>query len=115
MPDWILFLDDERFPVANGMEIVTCRNSREALDLIRERGCPIEMWLDHDLGPGDDASKIFYNDFQDLVLDGIVEIPADFRFSVHSQNSVGGPVLAGKIESLLREMRQRSQMKGIKP
>ncbi|MFG6080442.1 cyclic-phosphate processing receiver domain-containing protein [Paracoccus litorisediminis] len=106
MPDWILFLDDERFPVENGMEIVICRNSREALDLMRERGCPIEMWLDHDLGPGDDASKIFYNGFEDLVLDGIIQIPDGFRHAVHSQNSVGGPVLSGKIDGLVREMRR---------
>lgn len=107
MTRWVLFLDDLRFPAQERDDLVIARTSHEALALIETRGCPAEMMLDHDLGEGDDASKIFYNGFEDLVLDRKVSIPEDFRCTVHSMNPIGGPVLKAKIDRLVAEMRGR--------
>ncbi|WP_411839668.1 cyclic-phosphate processing receiver domain-containing protein [Paracoccus sp. ME4] len=106
---WKLFLDDLRFPAVEDDQTVICRTSVEALVEIERRGCPVEMMLDHDLGEGDDVSKIFYNGFEDMLLDGKITLPEDFTFSVHSMNSVGGPYLAGKLTSLVDEMLRREE------
>lgn len=104
---WKLFLDDLRFPAVEDQQTVICRTSMEALAEIERRGCPAEMMLDHDLGEGDDVSKIFYNGLEALLLDGKIFLPDTFTFSVHSMNSVGGPYLEGKLSALIREMRRR--------
>lgn len=108
MNGWTLFLDDLRFPAQERDDLIIARTSLEALALIEERGCPVEMMLDHDLGEGDDASRIFYNGFEALVLDGKITIPDDFRHSVHSMNPVGGAALKAKIDRLVQEMRGRA-------
>jgi len=105
MSRWTLFLDDERFPARGCEDAIICRTSQEAISEIVARGCPIQMLLDHDLGEGDDASSVFYPAFENLVLDGIIKIPPDFIFSVHSMNPVGSANLRAKIERLLREFR----------
>lgn len=102
---WVLFLDDERDPVR--ADAVVCRTSHEALREIERRGCPAEMNLDHDLGPGDDA-QIFANGVIDMALDGDLVFPEDFRVFVHSQNPVGADLLLHKITSIVDEMRSRS-------
>lgn len=102
---WKLFLDDLRDPGPGHADAVIARTSAEALDMIRAMGCPAEMMLDHDLGEGDDASKLFYRGFEDLVLDGSITIPKDFVCTVHSMNPVGGPILKAKIDRLVAEMR----------
>lgn len=103
---WRLFLDDLRDPASTDPDIILCRTSQEALVELRERGCPVEMMLDHDLGPGDDA-QIFVNGFIDLVLDGMITIPEGFTFSVHSMNPVGAELLSGKMSGIVSEMRVR--------
>lgn len=113
MSGWTLFLDDERFPAQGGDELQVCRTSMEAISLMRERGCPSLMLLDHDLGPQDDATAIFYPAFEELVLDRVITIPEQFEVHIHSMNSVGGPYLRGKIESLVGEMRRRAAASAI--
>ncbi len=110
MTCWTLFLDDERHPARTDGRTVVCRTSAEALEAMRQRGCPQVMLLDHDLGEGDDATAIFYPGFEDMVLDGVISIPEGFEVHIHSQNSVGGPYLAGKIQSLVGEMRRRAEL-----
>lgn len=103
---WKLFLDDLRDPGPGHSDAIIARTSAEALAMIRKLGCPAVMMLDHDLGEGDDASKLFYRGFEDLVLDGVITIPVDFVCTVHSMNPVGGPILKSKIERLVAQMRQ---------
>ena len=107
MSDWKLFLDDLRFPAVEDEQTVICRTSLEALAEIELRGCPVEMMLDHDLGEGDDVSKIFYNGFEAMLLDGKTSLPKEFTFTVHSMNPVGSRYLEGKLASLVDEMRRR--------
>ncbi len=109
MTSWTLFLDDERHPARTDRRTVVCRTSAEALEAMRQRGCPRVMLVDHDLGEGDDATAIFYPGLEDMVLDGVISIPEGFEVHIHSQNSVGGPYLAGKIQSLVGEMRRRAE------
>lgn len=83
-----LFLDDEREPPSDGGEWVIVRSYDEAVLLMQERGCPIYMSFDHDLGEGRnglDVAKWMID--QDLVERDFM--PDGFQFYVHSQNPVG--------------------------
>ena len=104
---WTLFLDDERHPVRHDRDVWIARTSLEAIDLIKEKGCPTIMLLDHDLGYGDDVTSIFYPRFVALILDGEVRFPEGFKCHVHSMNPVGAENLRSKIACLHREMLSR--------
>lgn len=93
LPEWSLFLDDERDISYVGLTVedgvVACRSSAEAMIMCRTHGRPPSvMYLDHDLGylPGTyepDTTMLFLrwatNEYPDW----------DFSFSVHSQNPTG--------------------------
>jgi hypothetical protein len=83
----IIIVDDER-TFANSDDAVYCRSSNEALALLARVYCdqrlryadPIqELWLDHDLGDGDDIRIVV--DF--LTVLGDLEID---EINIHSQN-----------------------------
>lgn len=94
-----LFLDDERFPITN--DWVIARTSDEAIALILMHGMPHEISFDHDLG-GDDTSRVFINFLMnELSMDAIV-LPLGFKFSVHSQNSVGAKWITGTMNNLIK-------------
>lgn len=93
---WKLFLDDLRDPVDR--ECVIARSYDEAVALILERGMPMDISFDNDLGPspakeGRDLAKWLV----EADLDGVIAIPAGFTFHVHSAN----PVAREAIENLL--------------
>lgn len=81
-----LFIDDERNPVTN--DWVIARSSFDAIATVQERGMPVEIAFDHDLG-GQDTSRVFIKWLLDYILDNDTEFPHDFKFSVHSQNPIG--------------------------
>lgn len=93
-----LFIDDERYPVTNDWIIV--RSSREAIDVVKALGCPIEISFDHDLG-GDDTSIVFIKEFIEMVMDKKISIPNDFEYSIHSQNPIGRDNIKSLLSSFL--------------
>ncbi|BAG41489.1 hypothetical protein [Ralstonia phage phiRSL1] len=94
-----LFLDDERHPAEDGW--VVARSSKEAIEIVTQRGMPQELALDHDLGfkvwgisgfgqsTEYDTSRTFVRWLIDELDAGRLKLPADFKYSVHSQNPVG--------------------------
>ena len=86
-PTYKMFIDDERFPVIiEDWEIV--RTSNQAKNLVLEKGLPIFISFDHDLG-GDDTAIKFVVWLADHLLDNQLQLPCDFGFTVHSQNPIG--------------------------
>lgn len=98
-----LFLDDERMPVTD--DWVICRTSTAAIECVIKRGMPYEISFDHDLG-GPDTSMIFVRWMQDALLDGIITMPENFMYGIHSQNSVGAPNIKGAMDPLIRHFKQ---------
>ena len=81
-----LFIDDIRNPVTDDWKIA--RSSTEATNILKEFGIPAEIAFDHDLG-GEDTSIIFITNLIEHMLDNELTLPEDFKYSVHSMNSVG--------------------------
>ena len=100
---WKLFLDDERIPEKKhgDHQWTIARSSDEAIRLVEERGCPIFISFDHDLG-GDDTSMVFLKWLTDKVLDGEIFMPDDFSYQVHSANIVGSKNICAFLNSFLR-------------
>ena len=95
---WKLFIDDERFPIAN--DWVIARSSADAIKQIVERGMPAEIAFDHDLG-GEDTVFRLLNWLTDQLIDGKLQFPSNFRYSIHSQNPVGARNIADRMNSLI--------------
>lgn len=98
---WKLFIDDERWPATRGW--VIARSSAEAIeDCNSRKSLPNEIAFDHDLG-GDDTAMRFIRWLVDMLEDGVYTIPADFKFSVHSQNPIGAANIRGYMENIVKE------------
>lgn len=99
MTKYVLFLDDEREPslhlLAQNNDVVVCRTYNEAVQMVRQRGTPVHICFDHDLGPDSETGY----DFAKWLVDASLRIGSTtpIQFSVHSQNPVG----AANIKSLL--------------
>lgn len=98
--EWILFLDDERFPTNPKDRIA--RNSYDAQWLIEHLGMPQHISFDHDLGGADTAMNLLHWMAGQLIA-GNVAFPENFSYSVHSQNPVGAQNIMSMMESLLEE------------
>lgn len=96
-----LFIDDERFPLKD--DWVIARTSKEAIDIVCERGMPVEIAFDHDLG-GKDTSLVFLNWLQEMLLDKVLEFPPGFSYSVHSQNPVGAVRIDGWMRGMINHL-----------
>jgi hypothetical protein len=94
-----LFLDDERNPP--GSSFVVARNTRDAMAIVKMRGLPAFMSLDHDLGCDDtgreDNGMIFVKLLQNMYPYGPVP-----GYVVHSANLPGKKNIAGFLESWRR-------------
>lgn len=98
MKNWKLFLDDERFPMTDDWKIA--RNSTDAVMYVCIWGIPNEIAFDHDLG-GEDTSIKFINWMTEQVLDGKLNIPEGFKYSIHSQNPIGAENIKHKMDAIL--------------
>ncbi len=94
-----LFLDDEREPV-DGQRYVVARSSDEAMALVLDRGIPLEICFDHDLGGDDTAMRVVYAMCAHM-QDHKIQFPNDFSYSIHSQNPVGAERIASFMNSAL--------------
>jgi len=104
---WNLFLDDLRIPpemhqpsLENPAFWTLAQSSQEAMDLVREKGMPAFMSLDHDLG-GDDKSMVFLNWLAYEYWNGEDNIPL---YVVHSANPVGAENIESFMLSWVRSM-----------
>ncbi len=98
---WCLFLDDLRNPgdVYEDMTgWVVARSSLEAMDLVRDRGIPGLISLDHDLG-GDDTAMHF---LKWLAYEHWTEEEPVPGYAVHSANPVGALNLDSFMDSWKR-------------
>jgi len=96
-----LYLDDIRIPTTSGYAIV--RSYNEAIEHMKEHGCPGLLSFDHDLGEADSHSGLDVAKWmveRDL-NDGGNFIPKDFEFNVHSANPPGAANIAGLLDSYL--------------
>lgn len=98
---WVLFIDDDRFPVDETN--VIARSVEQAIDLINEKGCPAIIHFDHDLGDnvptGMDLAKWLVE--KDLDMDQKF-IPAGFAYHIHSQNPTGEQNINGLLGQYLK-------------
>ena len=97
---YTLFLDDERIPAfRTDRVIVVCRTFQAFCDTIRERGMPVEINFDHDLGEektGLDAVQWLLGH----MVANNVQFPNGFSWFVHSQNPVGARNINQQMEHL---------------
>jgi hypothetical protein len=108
---WKLYLDDIRTPKDSAY--IIARTVEEAQQLIETYGVPEHISFDHDLGL-DDMDNLLptgYDMAKWLVekdMDGFLQIPGNFAFSVHSQNPVGAENIQGLLNGYLRHKRNVS-------
>lgn len=99
---WSLYLDDIRMPKYPGFTIA--RNVDEAKRLIKKKGFPSYMSLDHDLGEGEptghDFVKWIVNEYMDKDL-------PEFEFVVHSANPVGKENMETLLNNFIRHKRNK--------
>jgi hypothetical protein len=127
MKPYSLFLDDIRFPAypssdpndLSHWEI--CRTMQAAVDLVLARGLPQHIAFDHDLGwdtlqpiegsfliapPGEGKEMPSGFDFAKWLvesdLNGTINLPEDFSWSIHSSNPVGAENIQGLLKSYLK-------------
>lgn len=110
---WNLFIDDER-----NLEDVTwaswqvrekyrneeweiCRSMMEVISAIfhHDKEVPSFISFDHDLGENESTGYSIAKWIVEMDMDGVVKIPKEFDFYVHSQNPIG----KANIESYLNK------------
>ncbi|MDD3773072.1 MAG: hypothetical protein PHC38_10525 [Weeksellaceae bacterium] len=89
---WKLYLDDIRTP--KDPTYIISRTAEDAQNLVLTCGVPGFISFDHDLGINNDGNlhRSGYDFAKWLVemdMDGVINIPKDFAFTVHSANPVG--------------------------
>lgn len=107
MRRWKLFLDDERYPIFEGIQDLfqIARNFDDAVWMVENYGIPYHMSLDHDLGsPGNRTGMDFVKWFAEYVLENELDLPPDFTYYVHSQNPVGADNMRAYLEQFIDHM-----------
>lgn len=98
---------------------VKARNVAEAVRLIEEKGMPLFVTFDHDLGDGID-SPVLVNWIKERDLDlDFGFIPEGFSYEVHSGNRVGRENIRGLLDGYLSfreaEIAERAEGQGTGP
>lgn len=105
-----LFLDDERYPTQvtwitipyGPWEIV--RTSGQFCDYLLEHGVPQHISFDNDLGlMSQQEGRWCARWLAEQVMDGVLALPGDFTYTVHSMN----PVAAQDIRQYLDQFLQK--------
>ena len=105
MIDYILFLDDERFPIYNDKyDTRIARTVENAMKLVKTRGIPIRISFDHDLGLDTGSGLDFAKAFCNYLMDNNLALPDNFSYTIHSQNPVGSENIKSYMESYLKHV-----------
>lgn len=109
-----LFIDDERYPADTGQDWVIVRSLNEMRDVVSRRGMPGFISFDHDLGDnvptGFDIAKALVAADLDAQGDYPASpearglsgaLPADFAYTIHSQNPIGAANISGLLDPYL--------------
>lgn len=102
--NWKLFLDDVRDPKLDGFTVA--RSVKEAKDLIKRKGFPSYMSLDHDLGDGVPTG----HDFVKWIVSEYMnkDLP-EFDFTVHSANPVGKKNMETLLNNFIRHKKNETE------
>lgn len=99
-----LFIDDEREPPNDGNHWVVVRNKMQAIAAIFENDKTVHDYIsfDHDLGENESTGYDIAKWIVDMNMDGIISIPSNFSFYVHSQNPIGKANIEEYLNNYLR-------------
>ena len=86
--EYIMFIDDERFPPNDGQVWKVCRSMAQVDQTIDTFGFPNFISFDHDLGDGQPTGMDIARWLIECDMDTL-GLPRDFKFYVHSQNPIG--------------------------
>ena len=98
-----MFVDDIRGPNLDSIfdYWVIVRSSEEAIQFMVDKGCPISISFDHDLGGDDTSMKIVKWMIEKDLDTNHGFIPEGFTFEVHSENPIGSENIRGLLDSYL--------------
>ena len=113
---WNLFIDDERnlddvtwapWQVREkyrNEEWVICRTKIDVINAIfdHDKTVPSFISFDHDLGDDEPTGAEITRWVVEMDLDGVITIPADFDFYVHSKNPIGKSNIEGYLKGYLK-------------
>lgn len=100
-PLWF-FLDDEREPPSTRhADWIIFRTGESMIQAIRRMGLPDGISFDHDLGEDGMDGHETAKKIRELVLDGTVDVPAGFEYTVHSANPVGKQNIIGVMKDVM--------------
>ena len=104
MSIWHLYIDDVRNPPTyEENQYTLARTVDEAKELILKNGMPQTISFDHDLG-GVSTTIDLIKWIIEGYLDGNIEIPAGFKYYVHSMNPVGRENIHSLMQSFLAQV-----------
>jgi len=100
---WNLFIDDERSlndvtwapwyvkEKYHNEKWVICRNKMQVIQAIfdHDKNVPNFISFDHDLGENEPTGYDILKWVIEFDMDGIITMPQDFDFHVHSKNTIG--------------------------
>ena len=119
MSNWYLVIDDMRelagpdlAHLNKELPWVIARTVDAAISLIQEKGCPLHIAFDHDLGEDPITHKtveamILAKWLTNEIMEGRLSIPEGFDFSVHSSNPAGRKNIESFMRSFLKIWKQQ--------
>lgn len=115
MMDWKLYIDDLRHPPSS--DYVVARTVTEAIILIHDKGFPVHISFDHDLGMNDKGYVLESGyDFAKWIVEsdqsGDISIPIAFTFTVHSANPIGAKNIHSLLENYLSHKQRNEELLG---
>lgn len=98
---WNLFIDDERVPGdvkwaywygdQRFLPWTICRNKMQVISAVfdHDKTLPNFITFDHDLGRNEPTGYDIVKWMVEMTLDGVIKMPENFDFYVHSLNPIG--------------------------
>ena len=116
MTNWFLFLDDERNPTDavwapshiyekyKNDDWHICRDKMSVIQAIfsHDKIAPNFMSFDHDLGENQSTGYEVAKWIVEMDMNGVIQIPSDFTFYVHSKNPVGAKNIQMYLDNYLK-------------